>query len=59
MSNVPQTTTAYLEKLRQALQRDTTLRQLAAQATTRYAGEKARDRQRLDHRAQPWRDVHA
>jgi hypothetical protein len=40
--NVPQSTTEYTEKLRQALQRDTTLRQLAAQATTRYAGEKAR-----------------
>jgi len=40
--NVPQTTTEYTEKLRQALHRDTTLRQLAAQATTRYAGEKAR-----------------
>ena len=40
--NVPQTTAEYTEKLRQALQRDTTLRQLAAQATTRYAGEKAR-----------------
>jgi hypothetical protein len=40
--NVAQTTTEYTEKLRQALQRDTTLRQLAAQATTRYAGEKAR-----------------
>jgi hypothetical protein len=39
---VAQTTTEYTEKLRQALQRDTTLRQLAAQATTRYAGEKAR-----------------
>jgi hypothetical protein len=37
MSNVE-----YPEQLRQALQRDTTLRQLAAQATTRYAGEKAR-----------------
>ena len=35
-------TLEYTEKLRQALQRDTTLRQLAAQATTRYAGEKAR-----------------
>ena len=40
--NVAQTTTEYTEKLRQALQRDTTLRQLAAQAATRYAGEKAR-----------------
>ena len=35
-------TVEYTEKLRQALQFDTTLRQLAAQATTRYAGEKAR-----------------
>lgn len=35
-------TLEYTEQLRQALQRDTTLRQLAAQATTRYAGEKAR-----------------
>jgi hypothetical protein len=42
MTNVSQTTTEYTEKLRQALQRDTTLRQLAAQATTRYAGEQAR-----------------
>ena len=33
--NVPQTTTEYTEKLRQALQQDTTLRQLAAQSTTR------------------------
>jgi hypothetical protein len=40
--NVAQTTTEYTEKLRQALQRDTTLRQLAAQATARYAGEKPR-----------------
>jgi hypothetical protein len=40
--NVPQTTTEYTEKLRQALQRDTILRQLAAQATARYAGETAR-----------------
>jgi hypothetical protein len=39
---VPQTTIEYTEKFRQALQRDTTLRQLAAQATARYAGEKAR-----------------
>ena len=40
--NVPQTTTEYLETLRQALQRDTTLRQLAAKATERYAGEAVR-----------------
>lgn len=40
--NVAQSTTEYTEKLRQALQRDTALRQLAAQATARYAGEKAR-----------------
>ena len=39
--NVPQTTTEYTEKLRQALQQDTTLRQLAAQATTRYAASTA------------------
>lgn len=39
---VPQMTTEYTEKLRQALQRDTTLRTLAAQATARYAGEKGR-----------------
>ena len=36
------TTNEYTEQLRQALQRDTTLRQLATQATARYAGEKAR-----------------
>lgn len=35
-------TVEYLETLRQALQRDTTLRQLAAQARTRYAGEQGR-----------------
>jgi hypothetical protein len=35
-------TVEYLETLRQALQRDTTLRTLAAKATERYAGEKAR-----------------
>ena len=39
---VPQSITEYTDKLRQALQRDTTLRQLAVQAATRYAGEQAR-----------------
>jgi hypothetical protein len=42
MKYVAETTIEYTEKLRQALQRDTTLRTLAAQAATRYAGEKAR-----------------
>jgi hypothetical protein len=35
-------TVEYLETLRQALQRDTTLRQMAEKARTRYAGEAAR-----------------
>jgi hypothetical protein len=44
MTKVPQqpSTVEYLETLRQALQRDTTLRQLAAKARMRYAGEAAR-----------------
>ena len=42
MSTVAQSTMEYTEKLRQALQRDTTLRQLAQQATARYAGDQAR-----------------
>ena len=40
--NVAQRTTEDTEKLRQALQFDTTLRTLAVQATARYAGEHAR-----------------
>jgi hypothetical protein len=35
-------TVEYLEKLRQAFQRDTALRQMAERARTRYAGEAAR-----------------
>jgi hypothetical protein len=44
MAKVPQheSTVQYTERLRQALQRDTALRQAAAQARTRYAGEAAR-----------------
>lgn len=44
MHTIPETPTTvqYTECLRQALQRDTALRTLAAQARTRYAGEQGR-----------------